>query len=204
MERIEPVTLKGNNDYFTDFDYRILSRIGTTEEIDNYIQISLKEKLLTKNTLVIAASHLTSEYVYNLFRKFPLALKSGLIMPAFPRDKIDLSELFEDKQGKEKEDIINFYKDNISKTVLWDLASNSKFFKDTFHYNINHETIFHRKLKRILNEKEINELIEEIEKSELLSRETIENFTKKYPASQELILNFRDWADIFFEVLVCA
>jgi hypothetical protein len=78
MKRIDPQTFKGPRAYFTNFDYRIVERTRNREKLRQDIERKLKILLLTKNTIVCAASHLTSEFAYQLFRENPILLNKGL------------------------------------------------------------------------------------------------------------------------------
>ena len=71
IKRIKPNNFQGPRAYFTDFDFKII-RFKNNEEIyRKEVERRLKIMLLTKNTIVCAASHLTHKFAYNLFKDNP-------------------------------------------------------------------------------------------------------------------------------------
>jgi hypothetical protein len=195
MERINSLNLSGANAYFTNFDNRIVSTTSDKENLKKTIERTLKVLLLTKNNVVCAASHLTNDIAFKLFSENKVLLDKQLIIPAFRADKTELAELFHRisiKESKRKK-YIDFYSDNLTKTVSWDLLSNSNWFRDTFVQGINTKGSVIRKNLKSLTDKQIKHLISEISKKEILDRDTIDNLSKEFDSETKLILkNYRE------------
>jgi len=152
MQRIDPETFIGPRAYFTNFDYRIISRCGDLNDLRLDIERRLKILLLTKTTIVCAASHLTSEFAYRLFQANPILLRKGLVLPALRRDKSDISELFEQKRipSALKEEMIQFYRNSIEYTVNWKLEENAGWFRDAFLRELEDErSVLRKNLKNL-------------------------------------------------------
>lgn len=170
MERIEPHNFNGPRAYFTNFDYRIIERTRNCEKLRKNIERKLKILLLTKNTIVCAASHLTSEFAYRLFRENPILLNKALIIPALRQDKSDISDLFIEKKipSAQKQEMVDFYRSEISKTVNWRLEENSAWFRDSFLRELkDKKSVLRRNLIKLTDE-QLQSIIKEIEKDPLL------------------------------------
>lgn len=195
MERIEPYVFKGPRAYFTNFDHRIVSRTRNREILRLNIDRTLKILLLTKNTIVCAASHLTSEFTYRLFRENPILLNKGLIIPALRHDKSDISELFAKKKIPKikKDEMISFYKNEILKTVNWKLEENSAWFRNSFLLELKNDRSVLRKNLIRLTKDQIASIIYEIEKDHLLERSKIDFIARKLNHNERrVIINFRE------------
>jgi|AntAceMinimDraft_17_1070374.scaffolds.fasta_scaffold08201_1 hypothetical protein len=193
MERILPNTFLGPRAYFTSFDYRIVKRTSNLDRLRTEVERKLKILLLLKSKIVCAASHLTSEFTYNIFKDNPYLINQGYILPAFRADKTDISELFVKKRLKNKDSVIKFYRDNIKQTVKWDLVDNSAWFKNQFVMELKDEnSLIKRQLKNVSND-EIQNIINEIESVDIFSRELIDSIAKNFTRNDRaLLLNFRD------------
>lgn len=195
MLRIEPSTFKGPRCYFTNFDYKIISRTRNKDKLRREIERKLKLLLLTKDTIVCAASHLTSEFTYKIFKDNPVLLNRALVIPALRKDKNDISELFNRKRLPTalKGEMINFYKNNIFKTVNWELKENSKWFRDRFINELYQKESILRKNLCKLSEARIISMIQEIERDEILEREKIDVITADLGLNERrVIINFRE------------
>jgi hypothetical protein len=194
MERIEPNYFKGPRAYFTNFDHRIIRRTKNREKLRQDIERKLKILLLTKKFVVCAASHLTSEFVYQLFKENPMLLNKELIIPALRRDKSDISELFErEKRSTLKQEMIGFYRNVIPKTVNWELEENSTWFRNSFLRELKNENSVLRKNLVKLTNGQVKSMIEEIEKDPILDRAKIDFIAAKLNQNERRILiNFRE------------
>jgi len=195
MERIEPYIFEGPRAYFTNFDHRIVSRTRNREKLRLDIERTLKILLLTKNTIVCAASHLTSEFTYRLFRENSILLNNGLIIPALRYDKSDISELFAKKKMPkiQKDEMIRFYRNEILKTVNWKLEENAAWFRDSFLRELKNERSVLRKNLTRLTKEQIESIIKEIEKDPLLERSKIDSIVRKLNHNERrVIINFRE------------
>ena len=195
MKRIDPETFIGPRAYFTNFDYRIISRCGDLNGLRLDIERRLKILLLTKTTIVCAASHLTSEFTYRLFQANPILLRKGLVLPALRRDKSDISELFEQKRipSALKEEMIQFYKKSIEYTVDWKLEENAGWFRDAFLRELKDERSVLRKNLKNLAPQQLERLVQGIEKDRLLAREKIDRLAAGLPPGQrQVLIDFRE------------
>ncbi|MDP9315911.1 MAG: hypothetical protein M3R24_34490 [Chloroflexota bacterium] len=134
MERIEPSVFSGPRAYFTNFDPQIVSRTSGDELQQQEVERVLKILLLTKSTVVCAASHLTSDFAYAFFRSHPILLNKGLVIPAMRRDKLEVADLFVGKAVPRDQltNRIHFYEDELSTVVNWDFRDNTQWFWDNF------------------------------------------------------------------------
>lgn len=193
MIRKSPLEYKGPKAYFTDFDHRLVSRHDSLEELLLNGERKLKALLLIKGNIVIAASHLASEFSYNFFKKHQELLCSGAIIPAFRSDKNDISELFKEKTFKEKGSAISFYLEKINETVSWDLDPNSTWFRDRFLADLDNNNSL---IRRNINHKHaaiLNELANRIRNNKKLSRLTIDEAAGKLPHKERItLLNYRE------------
>jgi hypothetical protein len=195
MERINSINLTGANAYFTNFDNRIVSTTTNVEGLKKSVERTLKVLLLTKNNVVCAASHLTNDFTYQLLSENKILLEKQLIIPAFRADKTEISELFISKKIKEskRKKYIDFYKDNVSKTVLWELLPNSNWFRDTFVQGLKTKGSVIQKNLKSLTDKQLSLLIEEVSQKEVLDRDTIDVLSKDFDNETRLILrNYRE------------
>jgi hypothetical protein len=195
MERIDSLNLSGVNAYFTNFDNRIVSTTSDKESLKKSIERTLKVLLLTKNNVVCAASHLTNDIAFKLLSENKVLLNKQLIIPAFRSDKTEIAELFHKisiKESKRKK-YIDFYSDNLTKTVSWDLHQNSNWFRDTFVQGLNTKGSVICKNLKSLSDKQLKHLISEISKKEILDRDNIDNLSKEFDNETKLILrNYRE------------
>lgn len=195
MERINSINLTGANAYFTNFDNRIVSTTSNVEGLKKSVERTLKVLLLTKNNVVCAASHLTNDFTYQLLSENKILLDKQLIIPAFRADKTEISELFISKNIKEskRKKYIDFYKDNVNKTVLWELLPNSNWFRDTFVQGIKTKGSVIQKNLKSLTDKQLKLLIDEVSQKEILDRDTIDVLSKDFDNETRLILrNYRE------------
>lgn len=195
MERIEASSFQGPRAYFTNFDYRIVSRSEDTDALVREIERRIKVMLLTKGTIVCAASHLTSQFAFDLFQKHPILLTESLVIPALRRDKEDISAVFEGRviPEEQKREMISFYNAHIDKVVTWDVSDDSTYFRDSFLQQLTDvNSILRTNLKKT-HEKKINSVIKKIESTPTLGRDLIEGFAQSLRGSdKETVLNLRE------------
>ena len=195
MNRIESKDLRGANAYFTNFDNRIVKSATDIEILERSIERNLKVLLLTKNNIVCAASHLVNPITYKLLSSNPILLKEAMIIPAFRKDKENISELFEKKEINKERKIkyIEFYDESISKTVLWELQENSTWFRDTFIQGLSSENSVIRRNLKHLKKQEIEDLLLKIKDYKILDRGTIDQLTLHFDMhSQTILRNYRE------------
>ncbi len=195
MKHIKPGQFEGPRAYFTNFDHRIVTRTANKERLRQEVERRLKILLLTKSTVVCAASHLTSDFTYQLFRANPVLLNQGLITPALRDDKKDVSELFEKKRIKQsqKDEMIDFYRGEILQVVDWPLFDNSKWFKDRFIEDLQNENSVLRNNLKSLPDTDVQSLISALSTQEMLGRDTVEQAVKVFGRNERrIVLTYRE------------
>ncbi|HMB42118.1 MAG TPA: hypothetical protein VKM37_09075 [Balneolaceae bacterium] len=198
MDRLDPYLFKGPRTYFTDFDHRIVVRSKDTELLRIQAERKLKLLLLIKANIVCAASHLATEFAYNIFRENSRLISEGHIIPALRKDKDSFTDLLERKKIDKKDEIIDFYNHNVKYTADWELDDNSGWFRENFIKEIsNPVSVIRKQLARAasneLNPTLIKNFKRELGESSIISRSQIEGLTTNMSTKQkELLLNFRE------------
>lgn len=193
FERCDPGAFRGPRAYFTSFDHRIVRRHQDQTQLENDVTRKLKALLLSKSFVVCAASHLTSDFTYSIFKSCPRLLTENHVIPALRADKINISDLFERDTADTREDKISFYSECVTKTVRWDLKDNSGWFRNRFISEIEDVNSLIRSRLNSLSLPKITKLISEVKEQDILSRNTIEIFSKNLPrAEKEALLNYRE------------
>lgn len=175
MKRIDPKTFRGPSAYITDFDPIIFNFQENKEEYLKEVERRLKVTLLTKTTVVCAASHLANEFAYSFFKENPILLNENLVIPALRMDKEQIGDYFDDKKAKDpiKEKICNFYEKSLNKTVNWELYENANWFKKEILTALNDENSVLRRNLFDSSKLDIASLIKKIEKIDILRREDL-------------------------------
>jgi hypothetical protein len=193
MDRIEPSTFRGPRAYFTAFDPRIVQRTENLKDLRREVERKLKLLLLVKATITCGASHLTSEFTYSFFKDNPILLKDAHIKPALSNDKTNIAELIEAKSLTNREEMIDFYQENVSCTVNWEIVDNSSWFRDRFVEELENENSLMRKHLASLQNKEFADIIKSIRAKKTLSRTVIDGIARRLPAAQRnVLLAFRE------------
>lgn len=204
MERINPINFQGPRAYFTDFDYKIVRFKSHKEVYRREVERRLKIILLTKNTVVCAASHLTHEFAYNLFKDNPILLTESMILPALRRDIEHITDYLEEKTPGEyplaqdleiksylKENMKDFYRDHVDNVVDWELIENTAWFRENLLKALNNDNSVIRRNLTNLPEGKLAFLIDEIKRNDILNRELILKSISTWPPSeQKTLLNF--------------
>ena len=193
MERIDPIVFHGPRAYFTDFDYKIVQYKYNRKEYYKEVERRLKILLLTKSIVVCAASHLTHDFAYNLFKDNPILLTENMVLPALRRDKKHITEYLEGKRikGDKKVKIWEFYQENTNKVVDWELTENAGWLRSNILIELNNDkSIIRRNLIDLPNQN-LDGLIREIELNDIFSRELlIKSISTWSLRDQKIILNF--------------
>lgn len=194
MKRITPVDLYGPRCYFTNFDYRITARTANLSEFRHDVERKLKVLLLLKSRIVCAASHLTSDFVFDFFRDNPELIAESHIIPAIRVDKSEISSLFGRIPDPRMNEKISFYEDHLATAVNWDRKDNTPWFRNAFLSEIKDtESPIGSRLAQYLPENKINSLIIHVESREDFIREFIEEAIADFPdAAKELLRSYRD------------
>jgi hypothetical protein len=193
MERIDPTNFQGPRVYFTDFDYRIVQFKHRKEVYRREVERRLKIILLTKNTVVCAASHLTHEFAYNFFKDNSILLTKNMVLPALRRDKERATDYLEGKRIERslKENMKDFYRDYVNKVVDWELIENTAWFRENLLKALKDELSIIRRNLINLPKGKLDILINEIEKNDILTRELIlESISTWSSREQKTILDY--------------
>lgn len=175
MKRINPARFYGPRAYFTDIDEKIVRFKQDRDAYKREIERRLKIILLTKNTVVCAASHLTNEFAYTFFRNNSVLLEKNMIISALRKDKQHVIEYLEAKRIAKplKDSMRDFYEDYVNCVVDWELIENTMWFKTNLLKTLKDEHSVIRRNLPHLSKSKLNSLISEIERSEILTREII-------------------------------
>lgn len=193
MKSIKPTDFHGPRAYFTDFDYEIVRFKQNKKSYRREVERKLKIILLTKNTVVCAASHLTHEFAYNLFKDNPILLNNEMIIPALREDKEHVTDYLNGKKiiKSLKEDMSAFYEENVNKVVRWELMDNSAWFKQNLIKELKNENSVIRRNLANLPKETLSSIIKEVERQRVLSREFIIKTISILPKSERrILLNF--------------
>lgn len=204
MKRIDPINFQGPRAYFTDFDYKIVRFKSHKEVYRREVERRLKIILLTKNTVVCAASHLTHEFAYNLFKDNPILLTESMILPALRRDIEHITDYLEERTPGEyplaqdlgiksylKENMKDFYRDHVNNVVDWELIENTAWFRENLLKALNNDNSVIRRNLTNLPKGKLAFLIDEIKRNDILTRELIlKNISTWPPSEQKTLLNF--------------
>jgi hypothetical protein len=193
MERIDPINFQGPRAYFTDFDYKIVRFKQNKEAYKREVERRLKVILLTKNTVVCAASHLTHGFAYNLLKDNPILLTESMIVPALRKDKEHITDYLEDKRIKRslKENMKDFYRDHVNNVVDWELIENTGWFRESLLKALNNDHSVIRRNLTNLPKGELDFMINEIEKNDILTRDLILKSISTWSSRErQTLLNF--------------
>jgi hypothetical protein len=193
MERIDPINFQGPRAYFTDFDYKIVRFKQNKEAYKREVERRLKVILLTKNTVVCAASHLTHGFAYNLLKDNPILLTESMIVPALRKDKEHITDYLEDKRIKRslKENMKDFYRGHVNNVVDWELIENTGWFRESLLKALNNDHSVIRRNLTNLPKGELDFMINEIEKNDILTRDLILKSISTWSSRErQTLLNF--------------
>ena len=130
MERLQPSSLIGPRAYFVDFDPRRTRNIRDSRVWKTHISRKIKTLLLTKRSVVCAASHLRSPLVYGFLRENPCLLERKLLIPALRSDMQGVSDYVTSRKPLARE-MRAFYADTIQEVVCWAHEPNATSFRNS-------------------------------------------------------------------------
>ena len=181
-EVLSPGMLKGPRSFFTDLDPRDKStcRLSALR--------SLKLQLLTKKWVVIGASSIFHSEWSEIIRNnegLIDTLNQGIVIPAIRYDYENIAGFFEAKSDYSIDDK-DFFVDNTSKFMVWDIDFNSSWFADRVFDALNRNNSVLRK-STLLNDDdafEVKEYLLELllneETNQYLRRDHLLKATNKY------------------------
>ncbi len=192
MKRIDTVDFSGPRAYFTDFDPKIVEFKSNKKKYRREVERRLKIILLTKNTIVCAASHLTNQFTYALFKDHPILLERNMIIPALRSDKQHVTDYLSRPgvAGSMKQNMEKFYLDHVNRVVDWELIPNTTWFRQHLLETLSDErSVIRRNLS--VSKRKMGMLVDEIERNQILFREKILEGISDWPIKeQKNLLNF--------------
>ncbi|MBK8547776.1 MAG: hypothetical protein IPL63_10455 [Saprospiraceae bacterium] len=203
FDRLINSDIKGAKSYFTGFDNRLMSRMSKSQIEKHllYIERKLKLQLLTNNNILFGATQMTNNHTYDFFKKHPILLNEGLLIPTLRSDKNGFEDLFFEKRIKNevKNERIEFYDNNTKFVADWDLFDNSNWFKENFLHELKTpNSVLRRNLINIEKNK-IDQLCSDIENSKVLSREVInQNILQFKPSEKKSHFKFQGTSISYF------
>jgi hypothetical protein len=144
-----PNDLRGPRSYFTLIDPNNFQSKDEWNISKKELERILKVLLLTKEKVVIAASHLITDEAFDFFEGKEYLIKNGLIVPALRSEFRTFEELCSTKNiSTNKNHIIDFFSSNITEVVSWDLDENAGWFTQTIENEITNEDSYLRRRTR--------------------------------------------------------
>lgn len=173
MERINPASSYGPRAYTTDLDYRIIRFRSNRKTYKREVDRRLKTILLTKKTVVCAASHLTHKFSYDLLKENPVLLDESLITPALRIDKQHVIDYLEGKRIRKslKDAMAKFYENHVDTVVDWELIENTSWFRVNLLKALKDQSSVIRRNLPDLSKEDLDSLLGEIEEHEILARD---------------------------------
>jgi len=189
MKRINPTSFYGPRAYTTDLDYKIVRFKSDRKAYKREAERRLKIILLTKETVVCAASHLTHEFAYDLLNDNPVLLDETMIIPALRRDKEHVTDYLEGKRVRKslRNVMRDFYENHVNRVVDWELIENTAWFRENLLKALKDEHSVIRRNIPDLPKENLDSLLSEIEKHEILTREIILESILVWPRKERRI-----------------
>ncbi len=198
-------SLSGPRTYFTLLDKNNLQTHPNQEEYLNEIDEVLKVLLLTKDKIVIAASHLTSNEALRFFEGKEQLFEEGIIIPALRSEYRTFEEMYNSKYGDFNKEIPHFFEQTIKEVIPWDLQENSGWFYDRIKEEIeNSESVLRKHIRAKGCESPILRLIEKHiissdKEDKYFSREKL---TEEINASfsSDVVMEINQWIDLLYYI----
>jgi len=165
----------------------------------------LKVLLLTKDRIVIAASHLTSEESLLFFRDKEALFSGNIIIPALRSEFNNFEEMYYSRFPAGSKEISAFFGNAISEVITWKLEENSGWFRDRIRDEAeNSDSVLRKNLQRIGSEKSFLSILEKhISNSEIdgryFSREKLtQDLDSSFPRHISIALN--QWISLLYYI----
>ena len=195
MQRINASQFVGPRAYFTNIDHRFLGQQHVSLQLRRAVERELKVLLLTKHTVVCAASHLKGQFAYDLVRANPVLLEKTMLVPALRNDRSDITELFADDSHPNplRDEMIQFYGERIHTVVGWDLVDNTSWFHAVTLHNLQDEQSVLRRKLTCSDAAIIAEMIAIVQNTPRMGRGVFDRCAAllAHP-DRDVMLNFRD------------
>jgi len=150
-----PIKFSGPRTYFSLLDKNNIRLVENWTVYKKELDQILKILLLTKDTVVIAASALCTEKAFDFFsddKDKELLFKQGLIKPALRSQFNTFNEVYQDRLLKKEElipkEVESFFSNIITEVVPWDLNENSKWYANRIEEFIcNNDSLLRKELR---------------------------------------------------------
>lgn len=195
MKRINASEFVGPRAYFTNIDHRLLLQQHVTPQLRRAIERELKVLLLTKQTVVCAASHLKGRFAYELLRDNPILLDKAMLVPALRNDRADMAAVFADEMSPNplRDEMLHFYGEHVQKVVGWDLVDNTSWFFDVTLHNLQDDQSVLRRNLTETDPQVIAEMIAIVQNTPQMGRGVYTQCAQLLTGNnQQVMLNFRD------------
>lgn len=177
MKKIRPINLKGPRLYFTELDPK--DKYFSPESAVRKLKLSL----LTKKSVVVAASSLFHDKIAGLVVKSKLnkLINDGIILPALRSDFSSVNDFFDNYKADGYSTFgRSVFNHAVGSVVTWNLQDNSSFFENSFNSQLSNPNSFLRKSTG-LSHRDILHISDSINlaisKNGFLSREIISDST---------------------------
>lgn len=195
MNRINASEFIGPRAYFTNIDHRLLAEQHVSLQLRRAVERELKVLLLTKQTVVCAASHLKGRFAYELLRDHPILLEKAMLVPALRNDRADIAAVFADDTQTNllRDEMMHFYGERVHSVVGWDLVDNTSWFYDVTLHNLNDAHSVLRRNLTVTDPHVITAMIDIVRNTPQMGRGVYTQCAQLLMASdQQVMLNFRD------------
>lgn len=199
------LSLSGPRTYFTLLDKNNLRTYSDKNQYIRETEEALKVLLLTKDKIVIAASHLASSEALQFFEGKERLFEDGIILPALRSEFNTFEEMYNEKYGDSNKAIPRFFGGAIKEVIPWDLQENSGWFYDRIKEEVQNNNSVLRKNLRVKNcETPFLKLVEKQIKSteegaKFFSREAL---TKEIDSSfsADIAIAINQWIDLLYYI----
>jgi hypothetical protein len=195
MQRINASQFVGPRAYFTNIDHRLLEQQHVSLQLRRAVERELKVLLLTKQTVVCAASHLKGRFAYDLVRANPVLLEKAMLVPALRNDRTNIADIFADdaQHNPLRDEMIQFYGERIHTVVGWDLVDNTSWFHTVTLHNLRDEQSVLRRNLTCSDEAIIAEMIAIVQNTPRMGRGVYDRCAALLShQDRDVMLNFRD------------
>ena len=121
--RLPPSQLSGPRAYFTDWNRQSVQRYSAGTDARTQALRKLKALLLTKRSVVFAASDFNSPVAFEILLQNPELLDNGILLPALRSDRGSLEEVTTDPAVR------SFIADRSVTAISWSLEDNVDWFR---------------------------------------------------------------------------
>lgn len=201
----DALSLSGPRTYFTLLDNNNLRAYSDHEKYFSEVEDALKVFLLTKDKIVIAASHLASNEAFHFFEGKERLFEEGIVLPALRSEFSSFEEMYASKYSDLDSAIPKFFGSNIKEVIPWDLKANSGWFHDRIKEEYqNPNSVFRNYLRTEGHESSFLNIIEKHlsnaeKKDSYFSREKLtEDIESHFP--DNIVVGINQWIDLLYYI----